>query len=134
MATHGNFNAMKGKLPWPIKGTIVSKFGNKKNQKLKTITENLGIDIKGSKNASVITVLDGVVSTITYIRGHGNVIIIDHGDGFNTVYANIKNISIEENQYVQAGMQIAEVNNELILHFEIWRNQKKTNPEKWLIK
>jgi len=134
MSANGNFNSMRGKLPWPVRGKIISKFGSKKNKKLKTITENIGIDIKASKNNSVIAILDGVISTITYIRGHGNVIIIDHGDGFNTVYANVENILVEENNYIQAGTQIATLNNEKILHFEIWGNQKKLNPEKWLIK
>ena len=134
MNTNWNFNSMKGKLPWPISGTIISKFGNKKNKKLKTITENLGIDIKANKNKEVISVLAGVVSTITYIRGHGNIIIIDHGDGFNTVYSNVVNMQIDENDYIPAGKIIAQVDNDLILHFEIWGNQKKMNPEQWLIK
>ena len=134
MVTNGNFNSMKGKLPWPIKGEVISKFGNKKNERLKTITENLGIDIKASNNKIVIAILDGVVSAITYIRGHGNIIILDHGDGFNTVYSNVDNILIEENDYVIAGQQIAQVNKDMLLHFEIWGNQKKMNPEKWLIK
>ena len=80
--------------------------------------------------------MDGVVSTIAYIRGHGNIIIIDHGDGFNTVYANIENITIKENDYVQTGNIIAEVSQKNstnnTLHFEIWGNQKKINPETWL--
>ena len=134
MAVNGNFKSMKGKLPWPINGTVISKFGNKKNQKLKTITENLGIDIRASKSTKVVAVLDGVVSTITYIRGHGNIIILDHGDGFNTVYSNIDNIMINENDYIKAGQNIASVNDNMILHFEIWGNQKKMNPESWLIK
>ena len=134
MAVNGNFKSMKGKLPWPIKGTIISKFGNKKNQKLKTITENIGIDIKASKSTKVKAVLDGVVSTITYIRGHGNIIILDHGDGFNTVYSSIDNIIINENDYIKAGQNIASVNENMILHFEIWGNQKKMDPEIWLIK
>ena len=134
MAVNGNFNMMKGKLPWPIDGKIISKFGNKKNEKLKTITENLGIDIKTSSTTKVVAVLDGVVSTITYIRGYGNIIILDHGDGFNTVYSNINNILINENDYIKAGQNIARVNDSMILHFEIWGNQKKMNPESWLIK
>ena len=134
MAINGNFSSMKGKLPWPIEGKIISKFGNKKNIELKTITENLGVDIKASNTTKVIAVLDGVVSTITYIRGYGNIIILDHGDGFNTVYSNIENILIDENDYVKAGQKIAGMDSNMILHFEIWGNQKKLNPEKWLIK
>jgi len=134
MAVNGNFNSMKGKLPWPIEGKITSKFGNKKNVKLKTITENIGIDIKSFNSTQVIAVLDGVVSTITYIRGYGNIVILDHGDGFNTVYSNIKNILVAENDYVRAGQKIANIDDNMVLHFEIWGNQKKMNPEKWLIK
>ena len=44
-ATSGNFAKMKGKLNWPVKGKVVGKFGNVRNEKLNTITENLGIDI-----------------------------------------------------------------------------------------
>ena len=134
MAVNGNFKSMKGKLPWPIDGKIVAKFGNKKNEKLQTVTENIGIDIKASNSTKVKAVLDGVVSTITYIRGHGNIVILDHGDGFNTVYSNIENILINENDYIKAGQNLANVNDNMILHFEIWGNQKKMNPEKWLVK
>ena len=131
---NGNFSSMKGKLPWPIKGKIISKFGNKRNKELNTITENLGIDIKSNQDKTVIAVLDGIVSSITYIRGVGNIIIIDHGDGFNTVYSNIKNIAVEENQYISAGSKIANVDENRILHFQIWHKKEKENPEKWLLK
>ena len=138
-ATSGNFAKMKGKLPWPVMGKVVSKFGTHKNKKLNTITENVGIDIKTNAGTSVVSVLDGVVSTITYIRGHGNIIIIDHGGGFNTVYAHIERINVNENDYIQAGNTIAKVSDSNsaggdILHFEVWGNQQKLNPEHWLKK
>jgi septal ring factor EnvC (AmiA/AmiB activator) len=87
----------------------------------------------------VKSVLDGVVSTITYIRGHGNVIIIDHGGGFSTVYAHVDNITIHENEYIQMGNSIAKVaepepGERAKLHFEVWGNQEKLNPQHWLIK
>ena len=83
------------------------------------------------------SVLDGMVSTITYIRGHGNIIIIDHGGGFSTVYAHVDKISVNENEYLQMGNPIALVavpDNGISasLHFEVWGSQKKLNPEKWL--
>ena len=83
------------------------------------------------------SVLDGVVSTITYIRGHGNIVIIDHGGGFSTVYAHIEKIKVSENEYVQMGNSIATVavpaaGSIAKLHFEVWGNQEKLNPEKWL--
>ena len=136
-ATTGNFAKMMGKLSWPVEGHIISKFGTIRNPETGTLTENVGIDIKVRSGMKVKTVLDGVVSTITYIRGHGNIIIIDHGGGFSTVYAHVDNISVNENEYIQMGNSIASVakveNGSFAkLHFEVWGNQKKLNPEKWL--
>lgn len=138
-ATTGNFAKMKGRLPWPVQGRVISKFGKQKNLELKTITENVGIDIKTGAGTVVKPVLDGVVSTITYIRGHGNIIIIDHGGGFSTVYAQVANITVHENEYVQSINPMAKVaapekGNIAKLHFEVWGNQQKLNPENWLIK
>jgi len=138
-ATTGNFLKMKGYLNWPVEGDIISKFGTSRNKKTGVIIENVGIDISSKSGAPVKSVLDGVVSTITYIRGHGNIIIIDHGGGFSTVYAKIDNIKINENDYVQIGKTIANVaipedNSNPKLHFEVWGNQKKHNPEIWLKK
>ncbi len=138
-ATTGNFAKMKGKLSWPVGGRVIGKFGSTRNPETGTITENVGIDISAQSGTPVKTVLDGVVSTITYIRGHGNVIIIDHGGGFSTVYAHVDNIKIHENEYIQMGNSIAQVaepepGERAKLHFEVWGNQEKLNPQHWLIK
>ena len=138
LSTTGNFEKMKGKLPWPIQGRIISNFGIIKNQETGTVTENVGIDIKASSGSKVKSVLDGVVSTITFIRGHGNIVIIDHGGGFSTVYAHIDKINVIENEYVQIGDEFAVVaspnsGSTAKLHFEVWGNQKKLNPVKWLV-
>jgi len=137
-ATTGNFAIMKGRLNWPVNGRITGKFGTIRNPDTGVLIENVGIDIQAKSGTSVNSVLDGVVSTITYIRGHGNIIIIDHGGGFSTVYAQIDNINVHENDYVQMGKKIASVampedNITSKLHFEVWGNQKKQNPEHWLI-
>ena len=137
LATTGNFSKMKGKLPWPVEGRIISKYGIVRNPDLGTVTENVGIDIKAPSGSKVQSVLDGVISTITYIRGHGNIVIIDHGAGFSTVYAHIEKIIINENDYIQMGKSFAAVaapekGKTARLHFEVWGNQKKLNPQKWL--
>ena len=137
-ATTGNFAKMKGKLPWPVQGPIIRKFGTSRNPNTGVVTENVGIDIQANSGAFVKSVLDGVVSTITYIRGHGNIIIIDHGGGFSTVYAQIDKITVHENEYVQKGNAIASVvkaedGSVSKLHFEVWGNQNKLDPQIWLI-
>ncbi len=133
------FLSSRGKLTWPVKGEIVARFGIQKHPTLKTITDNSGIDIKVSMGTPVVSVLDGVVSTITYIRGFGNTVIIDHGSGFYTVYAHVENIRVSESDYVTANTVIADVGQSgslsgPLLHFEIWRNKTKLNPEEWLNK
>ena len=138
LATTGNFAKMRGKLPWPLKGRVISKFGTMRNPDTGTITENVGIDIKATSGTQVKSILDGVVSTITFIRGHGNIVIIDHGGGFSTVYAHVEKINVTENEYVQIGDSFAVVavpdpGNSAKLHFEVWGNQEKLNPVKWLI-
>ena len=138
-ATTGNFAKMKGRLAWPVQGRVIGKFGTTRNPITGVVTENVGVDIRVKGGTAVKSVLDGVVSTITYIRGHGNIIIIDHGGGFSTVYAQIDNITVHENEYVQMDNPIASVanpeeNTPAKLHFEVWGNQKKLNPEHWLIK
>ncbi|SVC12463.1 uncharacterized protein METZ01_LOCUS265317, partial [marine metagenome] len=136
-ATTGNFAKMKGRLPWPVQGKIIGKFGTIRNPDTGVVIENVGIDIQAKSGAPVMSVLDGVVSTITFIRGHGNIVIIDHGGGFSTVYAQIDNITVHENEYVQKGGTIATVvkaenNTPEKLHFEVWGNQQKLNPQIWL--
>ena len=137
-ATTGNFAKMKGNLNWPVQGWVTEQFGTTRNSDTGIVTENVGIDIRAKSGTPIQSVLDGVVSTITYIRGYGNIIIIDHGGGFSTVYAQIDNITVHENEYIQMGSNIASVaipeNNTMAkLHFEVWGNQKKLNPEYWLI-
>tara|TARA_B100000427_G_scaffold324485_1_gene329701 strand:- start:1283 stop:2479 length:1197 start_codon:yes stop_codon:yes gene_type:complete len=134
-----SFKALKGQLPWPADGRIISKFGRQWNPKLKTTTENPGIDIKGKPGSSIRTVLGGVITTITYIRGYGTTIIVDHGGGFYTVYSHVTNIQTNVDNQVRNGDVIAYMGdsgsiNGSKLHFEIWGKGQKLDPEKWLRK
>ena len=134
-----SFKALKGQLPWPAEGRIIAKFARQWNSKLKTTTENPGIDIKGQPGSPIRTVLGGVVTTITYIRGYGTTIIVDHGGGFYTVYSHVTNIQTVVDGQVRNGDIIAYMGdsgsiNGSKLHFEIWGKGQKLDPEKWLIK
>ena len=130
---------LKGQLPWPASGRVVKRFGRSWNAERKTTTENPGIDIKGRPGSPVRSIIGGIVTTITYIRGYGTTLIIDHGGGFYTVYSHITNVEANEGAEVQAGDVIAYMGEAgsiegSKLHFEIWGNGQKLNPEKWLMK
>ena len=126
-------------MAWPAEGRVITKFGRQWNPKLKTTTENPGVDIKGKPGSEIRTVLGGIVTTITFIRGFGTTIIIDHGNGFYTVYGHVTNIQTNEDSQVRGGDVIAYMGdsgsiNGSQLHFEIWGQGKKLDPEKWLNK
>jgi len=133
------FSLLKGQLPWPSEGRVISKFGKQWNSRLKTTTDNPGIDIKGQPGSPIRSTMSGVVTTITYIRGYGTTVIIDHGGGFYTVYSHVTNIQTQVDSEVRSGDVIAYMGdsgsvNGSKLHFEVWGKGQKLDPEKWLIK
>ena len=133
------FNFLKGQLPWPTEGRVISKFGKQWNAQLKTTTDNPGIDIKGQPGSPIRYTVSGVVTTVTYIRGYGTTIIIDHGGGFYTVYSHVTNIQTHVDSEVRSGDVIAYMGdsgsiNGSKLHFEVWGKGQKLDPEKWLVK
>jgi septal ring factor EnvC (AmiA/AmiB activator) len=133
-----NFVDLKGEMTWPVNdGKIVRKFGENKNERLKTVTLNYGIDISVKGNQNVYAVAEGIVSAIDWIPGYGSIIIITHRDEFRTVYGHISNITVKEGDRVTAGKVIGNVNESLegnILHFEIWNERNYQNPEVWLVR
>jgi len=130
------FASMKGKLDWPVKGEILSKFGPNFNKITQTWSDNPGIDILANSGTQIFPVLDGLITTITFLRGFGNIIIIDHGGDYYSVYGNLENIAVTENEYVDESMKLAVIavnrDSNSSLHFEVWGNFQKLNPEEWL--
>lgn len=138
-ATAGtSFAAQEAKLRWPVSsGTIASRFGNQVHPVLKTIRENTGIDIGVKSGTNVLAVADGTVSIVTFIAGFGNIVILTHGGGFRTIYADLSEVAVGENQKVKAGEVIGKSGRSAdgeVLHFEIWKEKEKQNPELWLAK
>lgn len=129
----------KGKLPWPTLGPVVARFGPQRNPRLKTVTENPGIDIQAPAGTPVKATLSGLVTVITYMRGYGTTIIIDHGKDLYTIYAHLEEIQVSESDYVDQGQMIAHVGSSGSLdgpklHFEVYVKQQKQDPELWLAK
>ncbi|MEK6754953.1 MAG: peptidoglycan DD-metalloendopeptidase family protein [Bacteroidota bacterium] len=133
-----SFAAQKGRIRWPVSsGTISSRFGNQVHPVLKTVTQNTGVDIQVRSGSDVLAVADGEVSILSFIPGFGNVIILNHYNGFRTVYAHLSEITVVEAQKVKAGEAIAKSGESVqgpVLHFEIWKEREKQNPELWLTK
>jgi septal ring factor EnvC (AmiA/AmiB activator) len=136
--TGTRFDTRKGKLPWPVSaGTIVAHFGNHVHPVLRTITQNTGIDISIKSGAPVKSVADGEVAMIHWLPSYGNLVILRHPGGYHTVYAHLSDISVTEGQKVKDGAVIAKSGDSVsgsVLHFEVWKEKDKQNPELWLSK
>jgi len=132
----GTFAQRKGRLRWPVaSGVIASRFGNQTHPVLKTVTQNSGVDISVKVGTNVAAVAEGEVSILSFIPGYGNVVILNHYDGFRTVYAHLSEVSVVEAQKIGEGDVIGKSGDTIagsVLHFEIWREREKQNPELWL--
>lgn len=134
-----SFEGNKNRLPWPVEhGFVSAKFGKHPHPVLKNImTENPGVDIQTEKQAEVRAVFDGEVSSVAFVPGMNTVVIVKHGD-YLTLYARLKNINpnIERGYTIKAKESIGEVftdnNDNTEVHFEVWKNFDKLNPERWL--
>ena len=128
----------KGRLPWPVEnGKVVAKFGEHENPVLKTVTLNYGIDIAVPENSDVESVADGEVSRIFWLPSYGNLIIIDNYNGLRTVYSHLADIYVKEGDKVKSGESVGTVGESLagsVLHFEVWLDKNKQDPESWLSK
>ena len=132
-----DFKKNKGKLPWPVKGSVIHKFGKQRNQALKTTINYTGIDIKAATGSEVRAVFVGVVSMITYLSGYGNTVILDHGEGYYTVYSHLDEFFVEPDALIDSGEVIGLVGDSgslegAKLHFAVFANQKTENPQHWL--
>ena len=130
------FKANKGKLPWPVEGPVVDRFGQNYHPvytKIKLHFNN-GINIAVSPGTGVKAVFDGVVKQIVVMPGYNKCVLIQHGDYFS-FYCKLGTVSVKAGDKVKTGQEIGTVdtmNGETQLHFQIWSGRTPQNPEIWL--
>ncbi|MEO0080241.1 MAG: peptidoglycan DD-metalloendopeptidase family protein [candidate division WOR-3 bacterium] len=124
------FERNKGKLPWPIRGKVIAGFGSQINPKYGTRTNNLGIDIKPSGSSTVAAIAPGTIVYADRFLGYGNLVIIDHGAGYYTLYGNLDTITAAIEQPTETGTAIGICNE--YLHFEIRKDGQPQDPLSWL--
>jgi len=137
-STFSSFTELKGNMLWPLhNGKIVKGFGQNRNDELKTVTINYGVDISSKNDPNVRCVAEGIVSAIDWLPGYGSVIIISHKGDYRTVYSHLADIYVEEGDKVITGKVIAKIGESVegkLLHFEIWNSRTNQDPEEWLAK
>ena len=127
----------KGKLPWPVEGAIVGRFGSHKHPVYNIVMpQNNGFDLAVSKGEQAKAIFDGVVRQVMVLPGYNQCVMIDHGDYF-TLYCKLRNVKVKADDKVKTGDVLGTVdtiNGQTQLHFELWQGKKALNPETWLKK
>lgn len=128
------FSLRKGRLPWPTQGSMIHRFGSARIAGQMNWT---GAYISAPMGNSVIAVHHGRVVFADYFGGHGLLVIVDHGEGYLSLYAHNQSLLKKAGEPVRAGEAIANVGNSggqanTGLYFEIRHNGKPIDPGGWL--
>lgn len=134
----GDFAKGLGQLDWPVRGDVVGRFGIETHPRFGTQIRNDGIDIAAPIGTSVVAVAKGRVDFANDdYEGIGGMIVLNHGDGFFTVYSHLDAVFVSSGQEVLPGTAIGRVGDTgslkgPILHFEVRKGSAAQNPETWL--
>ena len=131
------FMKNKGKLPWPVEGVVVGRFGSHKHPVYNIVMpQNNGFDLAVAKDEKAKVVFDGIVRQVMVLPGYNQCVMVDHGDYF-TLYCKLRNVTVKAEDKVKTGDVLGTVdtiNGQTQLHFELWQGKKALNPETWLKK
>jgi len=127
----------KGRIPWPISGRIVTYFGLKKHPRFNTMTKNNGIEIAPRKSVVVKSIHPGTVVYNDHFQGYGNLLIIDHGMSYYSLYGHCTDFLVKKGDPIQSQQAIAMAGDlgslkGQTLYFEIRYKTKPLNPLQWL--
>lgn len=135
--TSSAFRARRGFLPYPTDGLVEVGFGKVVNPRFNTVTVQKGIDIRAAQGAQVRTVGTGSVVFSGWLKGYGNLVIVDHGSNFHSLYAHLANSQVEVGNQVEEGEAIGQVGDSgslkgSYLYFEIRKGGQAIDPLPWL--
>jgi septal ring factor EnvC (AmiA/AmiB activator) len=130
----GDFSALKGQLPWPVKGRLANKFGSVRVESAESTWD--GVLIDASEGTEIRAITSGKVAFSDWLRGYGLLMIIDHGKGFMTLYAFNQSLYRQVGEWVDVGEVIASVGqsggrSHSGLYFGIRNKGKPVDPLEW---
>lgn len=128
---------LAGRLEWPVRGDILRAFGRSVHPRFKTVTLNNGINISAAVGAPVAAVGTGTVEFSDNLPGFGRCVILDHGEGYYTLYAYLNGVFVARGAQVSQGQVIAEVGgpgggDPPQLYFEVRHGRTPLDPADWL--
>lgn len=132
--TEQPFSRLKGKLAWPVRGRLVGDYGQPRDG---GPVKWSGVEIEASQGAPVRAVYHGRVAFADWLPGLGLLIIVDHGDGYMSLYGHNEALLKESGDWVEPGEAIAQVGDtggqaRPSLYFEIRKNGKPVDPHAWI--
>ncbi|MFC2130640.1 murein hydrolase activator EnvC family protein [Bacteroidota bacterium] len=125
-----------GKISWPVNSRKIFRgYGKVKNKETNTYFDNPGIDISVNSGSIVKNIANGEVSMIHWLPGYGTLIIMNHGNGLRSVYANLSSVTVKKGDRVKKDAPIGKTGESMegeFLHFELWHGSKRLNPNHYL--
>jgi septal ring factor EnvC (AmiA/AmiB activator) len=128
---------IKGGLPWPAEGSVLTYFGRQKHPTFNTYVQRKGIEIRTLEGSAIHAVMAGTVVYADWLKGYGLVIILDHANGFFSLYAHASKILTSVGAVVASGQAIGETGDtgmtgENTLYFELREGTEPVDPLQWL--
>jgi len=128
---------VKGGLPWPAEGSVLTHFGRQKHPTFNTYVQRKGIEIRTTEGSAIHAVMAGTVVYADWLKGYGLVIILDHANGFFSLYAHASKILTTVGAVVVSGQAIGETGDtgmtgENTLYFELREGTEPVDPLQWL--
>ncbi len=136
-ALHTGFAALQGRLAHPAAGPVEVGFGKVVNPRFNTVTVQKGLDIRARRGDPVHSVAPGRVVHAGWFKGYGNLVIVDHGDGYHTLVAHLGSMSTAMGEEVSAGSLLGTVGDTgslkgPYLYFEVREKGRPVDPRLWL--
>ena len=131
------FGQLKGRLPWPSEGRLAIPYGSQRDQQFDTLVFRNGINIQTDPSSDARAVYAGKVIFAEWFKGFGQLVIINHGSGYHTLYGNLSEIFshvgdiIKENQII-GKVVTSGILNAPGLYFEVRYKGKPLDPVQWL--
>jgi septal ring factor EnvC (AmiA/AmiB activator) len=136
-AGYRGFGQLRGRLPRPVDGKVEVPFGKVVNPRFKTVTVQNGVELGAPGGAPVRAVAPGRVVYAGWFRGYGNLVIVDHGEGYHTLAAHLASMSTAMGEEVGAGALLGTVGDTgsmrgPSLYFEVRERGRPVDPGAWL--
>ena len=137
IALSAEFSANKGKLPWPVNGSVVAKFGKQYHPVFKNLElpANNGLDITAPKGSQIKAVFNGTVKQVFVMPGYNQCVLVQHGKHYFTFYCKLGGVNVKVGDSIVTGQVLGSIETQSgqnQLHFELWKDSTPQNPSDWI--